>query len=185
MDWMRKSIVVAMFAALPLAAGATTKVYTFNLDGSQEVPASGSSAVGSGEVTVDDVADTISFSVVALGLQGTFAASHIHQGAAGTNGGVVFDLGANADAQGPLTIGTFVIPNSYALYGTDKASSFADAINATPWDFYVNIHTSAFGGGELRGQLAAAPIPEPATMLLLAVGLGVVGSAARARRARG
>ena len=45
---------------------------------------------------------------------------------------------------------------------------------------YFNIHTQAFPGGEIRGQLQ--PIPEPATLILL--GTGVAGIAAKVRKRR-
>jgi hypothetical protein len=44
---------------------------------------------------------------------------------------------------------------------------------------YFNLHTSAFPGGELRGNLT--PVPEPSTYAMLLAGLGLVGWAARAR----
>ena len=45
---------------------------------------------------------------------------------------------------------------------------------------YLNIHTSEFGGGEIRGFLA--PIPEPETYALMLAGLGLVGWVASRRR---
>jgi hypothetical protein len=39
-------------------------------------------------------------------------------------------------------------------------------LNDSLW--YVNIHTSTFGGGEIRGQII--PVPEPATTGLLTAG---------------
>lgn len=180
MSLIRLTLVAAAIAALPLAAGAATKVYSFNLDGMQEVPPVATPAAGSAQVTVDDVAGTITFALAAFNLQGDFAAAHIHQAPAGVNGPVVFNLAANADAQGAVTIGSFVVPNSYALYGADKASSFAAAINAAPWNFYLNLHTQAFPGGEIRGQLA--PIPEPSAAILLLAGLVLVAGAAQRRR---
>jgi hypothetical protein len=47
---------------------------------------------------------------------------------------------------------------------------------------YLNIHTTTFTSGEIRGFLLGAP--EPSSLLLLASGLGLAG-AARARRRRG
>lgn len=49
---------------------------------------------------------------------------------------------------------------------------------------YLNIHTSAFGGGEIRGfpTPAVAVIPEPETYALMLAGLGALAFAARRRR---
>jgi hypothetical protein len=47
---------------------------------------------------------------------------------------------------------------------------------------YLNIHTSAFGGGEIRGFPTVAVIPEPETYALMLAGLGAVAFAARRRR---
>jgi len=48
---------------------------------------------------------------------------------------------------------------------------------------YFNLHSSAFPGGELRGFLVAAPVPEPETYALMLAGMGVIGAVAR-RKAR-
>jgi MYXO-CTERM domain-containing protein len=45
---------------------------------------------------------------------------------------------------------------------------------------YFNLHTSSFGGGEVRSVLT--PVPEPTTSGLALVGLGLVGAAVRQRR---
>jgi hypothetical protein len=37
-------------------------------------------------------------------------------------------------------------------------------------EWYFNIHTSTFGGGEIRGQIL--PVPEPSVLALTALGLG-------------
>lgn len=172
---------LAASLALPLAAGAATKVYTFNLDGAQEVPANSSPAAGSAQITVDDTLDTITFSLAAFDLQGTFAAAHIHGTApVGVNAGDIFNLVTTADYSGPVLAGVFPIPNSHLLFGADKATTWADDINAQPWLFYVNLHTSAFPGGEIRGQLA--PVPEASTYAMMLGGLGLVGFMAARRR---
>ena len=167
-----------------MAANAVTQVYSFNLDGLQEVPANASPAAGSAQFTIDDSADTITLVLTAFNLQGTFAAADIHGPAmAGVNALVVFGLtGANADHAGPVRAGPFPIANSYMLYGANKAAgpSLADMINAQPWMYYVNLQTSAYPGGEIRGQLA--PVPEASTYAMMLGGLGLVGFMAARRR---
>jgi len=175
----------AVALCLPLAAGAVTKVYSFNLTSSEQVPMIPSPAAGSVQLTVDDTADTISFVLTAFNLQGTFTSAHIHgQALSGANAGVVFNLGTNADDYaGLVTFGPISIPNSYALLGSLRpagSSTLADMINAMPWMYYVNLHTQAYGMGEIRGQLA--PVPEASTYAMFLGGLGLVGFLAARRR---
>ena len=93
---------------------------------------------------------------------GSATGHHIHDGVAGVNGPVVVNFSAAYS-------GTVVVtPTQAAL------------IIADPARFYVNLHTAAFPGGELRGQLAAiaapgAAIPTLSLTMLLALGLGLAG----------
>jgi CHRD domain len=157
-------------------ASAATQVYSFNLNGLQEVPANGSPAAGSMQITIDDTANLISYQFTGFNFVGTFAAAHIHRALAGVNGPVVYDLVPAADYSGPVTFGPIAIPNSWALLGqseTDMTAGLGALINAQPWNYYVNVHTSAFPGGEIRGQLA--PIPESSTWAMMLAGIAVVG----------
>jgi len=169
-----RTLLLGAIVALPFQAGAATVTHSFNLSGAQEVPAVGSLAAGSAQFTIDDQAGTITFFSAIFNLQGAPAAAHIHAAAAGVNGPVVFDLGANSDSAGPVIIGPFSVPNSLAMAGVSKTIdvALAAAINATPWLYYMNVHTSAFPGGEVRGQLA--PIPVPAALWLMPAALGLV-----------
>lgn len=168
-------IALGMLVAVPLCASAASVTYSFNMDGLAEVPPNGSPAAGSVLLTVDDSADTISFALIGLNLVGAPIGAHIHFGAAGVVGPIVFDLGGNADDGGPITIGSVVIPFSFGLTGALKAldAGLGLMINTTPSDFYANLHTSAVPAGELRGQLA--PVPVPAALWLLGSALGGMG----------
>jgi hypothetical protein len=95
--------------------------------------------------------------------------SHIH-GPATTaqNAGVVFGFtGVPAATSGSIPTQTFAISPSQV------ADLFAGL-------YYMNVHTSTFGGGEIRGQLLL--VPEPSTFALVGLGLAAVAWNARRRR---
>jgi hypothetical protein len=61
----------------------------------------------------------------------------------------------------------FLAANGGTVQGA--ASALVDGINAH--EAYVNIHTSAYPAGEIRGFIVAAPVPEPAEWAMLGAGL--------------
>jgi hypothetical protein len=72
----------------------------------------------------------------------------------------------------------FLAANGGTVKGA--ASAFVDGLNAN--QAYVNIHTSAYPEGEIRGFIVAAPIPEPSEWAMLAGGLGALWWVGRRRR---
>jgi hypothetical protein len=114
--------------------------WSARLDGLQEVPPTPSPGFGSGSVLVTN--NTITVQGEVTGLLAPPAAAHIHLGLPGTNGGVVFPLALAGNSFG----GTF----------TATTAQLAD-LRAGRW--YFNVHTAAFGTGEIRGQLGPAKIP--------------------------
>ena len=161
-------VAVSIAFVLPLCANAATVAYEFGLTGSQEVPPAASLAVGSALIEINDDDDTIIFGVFTFGLDDTPFAAHIHFAPAGVSGPSVFDLFA-PPGSGPVTIAPFTL-----AFGAGALSPGLGAlINAAPWKYYVNIHTSAFLGGEVRGQFA--PVPVPAAVWLLGSALGGLG----------
>ena len=125
--------VATMVAVAGAASAADVKVM---LSGSQEVPAVTTSASGNGTITVG--ADkAVSGSVTTSGVSGT--AAHIHMAAAGQNGPVIVPLvksGDNGWAVGP---------------GAKLTDAQYDAFKAG--NLYVNVHSQAHKGGEIRGQI--------------------------------
>jgi hypothetical protein len=125
------------------------------LDGAQEVPAVTTAATGSGWVVISADGSTITYYVEYSGLSGAAAAAHIHLGEAGANGGVMLPLTASAS---PM-LGTLT---SADLTPTGSVTDFAGAIAAIEaGSTYVNIHTAANPGGEIRGQIGGLPAPAP------------------------
>ena len=114
------------------ALGADVKVA---LSGANEVPPVKTTATGSGTITIADDG-AVSGSVSATGVAGT--AAHIHEGAAGANGPVIVPLTKDGD--------TYKVPAGAKLTSAQMASFKAG-------NLYVNVHSAANPGGEIRGQL--------------------------------
>ena len=127
------------FAALTMAGCATsTNMTGLKLSGAQEVPAVTSMASGSGAIVV--AADkSVSGSITTTGIEGK--AAHIHQGAMGANGPVVVPLTKSGDATWSVPAGTKLTDEQYAAY--------------LAGGMYINVHSAANPGGEIRGQLSA------------------------------
>lgn len=152
------------FGILSLAA-ASASATLFNvsstLSGSQEVPPNGSTATGTASGTYDDVTNMMMLTVTASGFSANVTAAHIHKGAFGVAGGVVFPL---SGATGSTSYNSFDMFTYTAAQETDLFGNL----------HYVNIHSTALPGGEIRGQLRLTAVPEPATMFALAAGIGVL-----------
>lgn len=116
------------------------------LDGSQEVPPTGSPATGQANVTVARATNEVCYQLTVDNLLAPATAAHIHQAPAGVNGPVVVPLS--------IPVGTTSFTSSGCTTVTD---ALADAIALNPADFYVNVHSTVFPGGEIRGQLESTP----------------------------
>ena len=97
---------------------------------------------GAASLSLDPEAGTLCFGLVVNNIDGPVAA-HIHQGKAGHNGPVVVPLKA-PDGGNPGAV-------SGCIENVDRA--LLHAIHAHPWAYYVNIHTSAYPQGAIRGQI--------------------------------
>lgn len=111
--------------------------YTATLSGMKEVPANASTAVGTATLVYNKTTKIFTIAVVHSGLTPT--GGHIHKGAAGTNGGVIFGFPSTGLAS----------PVSY----TSVALTAEQEADLTAGLYYVNLHTAAFAGGEIRGNL--------------------------------
>ena len=176
--------------ALSLATGAFASpiTYTAALSGPNESPANTSPGTGFATVIFDSVAHTLAVTVDFSGLEGTTTASHIHcctpspfSGTAGvatqTPTFVDFPLGVTSgtysnsfDTSLASTYNpAFVAANGGSVSATEAAFAAGLAANET----YLNVHSSVFPGGEIRGFLvASSAVPEPGTLGLAGLVLG-------------
>jgi hypothetical protein len=174
-----------------MSANAAVFQYSVTLDGPSESPANSSPGTGFGTVTFDNVLNTLTLSLSFSNLLGTTTASHIHAPTlvpfAGTAGVATttptfagFPLGVTSGTYNnvlDLTLASSYNPNYItANGGTTATAEAALAAAMASGQAYWNVHTTTFGGGEIRGFLVA--VPEPSILALL--GLGGIGMSAGA-----
>jgi hypothetical protein len=155
------------FAALAVATlfsgGAALAQTTFQafLSGLGENPPNGTPATGFGTVVLNAAQNQITVDESWAGLLAPATASHIHGPAGvGTNAPILFPFSGV-----PATTAGAIPQQTFAINATQVGYLFAGYL-------YMNVHTSVFPGGEIRGQLLM--VPEPNTLALVGLGLGVV-----------
>jgi hypothetical protein len=147
--------------ASPTASPVPTVANTFKADlkaSNENPPITDAEATCAGTATVTLNPTSVKFDVVITGCPATTAINigHIHTGAAGVNGGVIISTGL---AAGELTLtGGGVTFSKTALPAGPPAwdAALISAIMANPAGYYVNFHSTAHGGGVIRGQLTKA-----------------------------
>lgn len=131
-------LTVITWAGLAQAAPASFKV---ELTGAQQVPPVQTPGTGTADLTYDPSTRVVTWTITYSGLSGAATMAHFHGPAAeGKNGPVVIWLSKQGSpAESPLTGQSTLTP--------DQAQQFA----AGEW--YINVHTQAHPGGEIRGQV--------------------------------
>lgn len=136
---MRLALRTPIAALVVLAASAASAAIvnmSATLSGLQEVPPNASPASGSASCVVDTDANTLSYNITFSGLVAAQTAAHFHGFAApGVNAGVLHGL----------TLGSPVI----GVWNYTEAQEANILAGLT----YINVHTQAFPGGEIRGQV--------------------------------
>jgi hypothetical protein len=138
---LRRSLCIGAGSLALLLAGCggmmmADKGVHVDLGGSQEVPAVSVDGTGSGTIMVASDG-SVSGSITTSGVNGIMA--HIHDGAIGKNGPVIIPLKQTAP-------GVWSVPAGAKLNAAQMAAYKRG-------DLYVNVHTAAHRGGEVRGQI--------------------------------
>ncbi len=134
--WRPLAAAVALAVSAGFSAAAFGGDVKVTLSGDQEVPPVKTAASGSGTITVGDDM-SVKGSVMTTGVTAT--AAHIHIGGAGKNGPVIVPLTKSGDNGWAVGAG--------AKLTDDQMKAFKAG------DLYVNVHSAANPGGEIRGQL--------------------------------
>ena len=131
-------VTFALGATLAFAGSAAADKMKAKLDGKSQVPPNTTAATGSADIDYDPASKKLSWKLSYSGLSGPATAAHFHGPAeAGKNAGVAVAI-PNA--------GTSPVEGSATLNDTQAA-------DFTSGKYYVNVHTQANPGGEIRGQV--------------------------------
>ena len=142
-----------------------------SLNGFQENPSVSTNASGNFEATVNPQTNEISYTLSYDNMSANVTFAHIHFARQGVNGGVIAWLCDNSGngpqntqacpqgsgtVQGTLSATDVVGPVDQGI----AAGEFAELVTAMEARAaYVNVHTQAFGSGEIRGQIGRKFIP--------------------------
>jgi hypothetical protein len=130
----RAAFATLLAASFSLASAKDEKI---TLTGAQEVPAVTTDAKGEGMIKIG-MDKSVSGKVTTTGIEGTMG--HIHQGAApGQNGPPIITLEKAADGSWTVPAGSKLTDEQYDAFKAGK--------------LYVNIHSAAHKGGEIRAPL--------------------------------
>lgn len=166
---MRQIFALLLVAAGTLCARSAETVYFRGvmLPGN-EVPPAGIAATGAATIRAHVVRDdaglvtegTVDFLVnYQFPASTTFTGLHIHTGGAGANGPVSINTGISAANNVVDEDGRGSIFRQSQVRSTDAAALTAlRGMLENPAGFYVNLHTTEFSGGAIRGQLQRADV---------------------------
>ena len=162
-------ILIVFFGACSVSSG---QIYWVSLSGPAEVPSNNSPGTGKALVTIDAVANTMRVQTTFSGLLAGVTAAHIHAptavAGAGT-AGVATTLPTFPGFPAGVTAGTYdqtfnmLLASSYnPVYVTNNGGTTTSAFAAlraaiSAGKAYLNIHSTMFPGGEIRGFLNLCP----------------------------
>lgn len=162
---------VVLLVGIAGSASAATLEFDSMLTGDQEVPPVATAASGSATLVLNSAQDRLTIEIQTQGvdLDGNqtpknpdddVILAHIHNAPAGVNGSVVFGfIGPNSDMNGDLVIDAAAgtITSAWDASEGEATTLAAQLQNLFDGELYINIHTDANSGGEIRGQITPPP----------------------------
>ena len=190
-------MLAAILCVVATKSPAAIFTYDATLLGSSEVPANASAATGFAEVIIDNALNTMRVEVTFSGLSGIAAASQIHCCTASPDTGNADIASQTPSFTGfPLGVTSGTYDHTFDMTLTSSySSSFTASNGGTPSgafaalmaglnddDAYLNIQSTVFFGGEIRGFLQA--VPEPSTWAMMMLGFAGIGFMAYRRKSK-
>ncbi|HYP82423.1 CHRD domain-containing protein [Variovorax sp.] len=139
--FLRASLAAGVAAAALTGCGmmssSNTATFSGTLNGASEVPPNMTSGSGTAQATLNKDTNLLKYKITYTGLTGPATAAHFHGPApAGANAGVVIPFAKPASPiEGEVTL------------------TPAQAADLLAGNWYANVHTAAYGAGEIRGQM--------------------------------
>lgn len=165
LNFKKRLIISIALTACALGAHATLWDFTINASGNQVVPPSGSPGTGPGTLHYNDVTNQFQLNMTMAGIsaQNTtqITGTKLYLGAPGVAGSLIDDLSVLCNWNGSNGNYGLFAPVFYNF----NQQFEQDLING---NVYLQVHTSQFGNGEIRGNFTS--VPEPSTVALVVLG---------------
>jgi CHRD domain len=143
----------AMGASLVLSTAAADdggRPIVVKMTGAEEVPPNTLGSTGQASFTVNPGQMEVCYELAVQGIATTVTAAHIHRGAAGANGPALIHLAAPVSGSSK---GCTKVLNPSANPQVPIGRDLAKELIQYPERFYVNVHSQARPGGQVRAQL--------------------------------
>jgi hypothetical protein len=134
------AIALTGLLAVGASASAGGRPLSTDLSGAEEVPPADPDGSGFARITLNSGIGEVCWSITASDITLPATAAHIHEAPAGVNGPIVVTLSPPDE-------------NGMARGCTTADRSLVKDIRKNPAEYYVNVHTTDYPGGAIRGQL--------------------------------
>lgn len=142
---------LCLLSIVSVSAASAASNWVALMNGANEAPTPvATPATGQFEGTLNDTNDAMTFTLTYSGLTGTMTQAHIHRGAAGVAGPIVYWL---ANGNVPSVIAGCTDPTPL---GGGCGFVPADVTDLQAGNLYANLHSTFAPGGEIRGQITSA-----------------------------